>query len=81
MYDGPLSRNFDVVPQRSHVEEIAMQSFYTATVVSQIIEDRVESATRSRRSPRRRRLFARGARRDAPLTAASGRLRVSGAGR
>ena len=58
-----------------------MQSYYTATVVSQIIEDRVESASRARKSPRRRRLFARGARRDAPLTAASGRLRVSGAGR
>jgi len=58
-----------------------MQSFYTATVVNQIIEDRVKTAGRSRRTPRRRRLFARGARRDAPLTAASGRLRVSGAGR
>ena len=58
-----------------------MQSFYTATVINQITEDRVGTATRSRRSPRRRRLFARGARRDAPLTAASGRLRVSGAGR
>ena len=58
-----------------------MQSFYTATVLNQIIDDRVETADRSRRSPRRRRLFARGARRDAPLTAASGRLRVSGAGR
>jgi hypothetical protein len=81
MYCGPLSRNFDLVPKRPHVEEIEMQSYYTATVVSQIIEDRVEAATRSRRSPRRRRLFARGARRDAPLTAASGRLRVSGAGR
>ena len=57
-----------------------MQSFYTATVINQIIEDRVDTATRTRRSPRRRRLFARGARRDAPLTA-SGRLRVSGAGR
>jgi len=58
-----------------------MQSYYTATVVSQIIEDRVESASRARKSPRRRRLFSRGARRDAPLNAASGRLRVSGAGR
>ena len=57
-----------------------MQSFYTATIINQITEDRVDAATRSRRSPLRR-LFARGARRDAPLTAASGRLRVSGAGR
>jgi hypothetical protein len=80
MYGGRLSRNFDLVPKPT-AEEIAMQSFYTATVVNQIIEDRVETATRSRRSPRRRRLFARGVRRDAPLTAVSGRLRVSGAGR
>jgi hypothetical protein len=63
------------------VEEIEMQSYYTATVVSQLIEDRVATASRSRKAPRRRRLFGRGARRDAPLTAASGRLRVSGAGR
>ena len=58
-----------------------MQSYYTAAVLNQIIDDRVETASRSRRSPRRRRLFARGARRDAPLTVASGRFRVSGAGR
>jgi hypothetical protein len=81
MYGRLLSRNVDLVANRSHVEEIEMQSFYTATVVNQIIEDRVESATHSRKSPRRRRLFARGARRDAPLTVASGRFRVSGAGR
>jgi hypothetical protein len=64
-----------------HVEETEMQSYYTATVVNQIIDDRVDTASRSRQTPRRRRLFARGARRDAPVTAASGRLRVSGAGR
>ena len=58
-----------------------MQSYFTTTVVSQIIEDRVEAATRERQSPRRRRLFARGARRDARLSTPSGRLRVSGAGR
>jgi hypothetical protein len=81
MYGPCLSRNFDLVPKGPRVEEIAMQSFYTATVINQITEDRVDAATRSRRSPLRRRLFARGARRDAPLTAASGRLRVSGAGR
>lgn len=56
-----------------------MQSFYTATVVNQIVEDRVESATRARRSPRRR-LFARARRDSAPLST-PGRLRVSGAGR
>jgi hypothetical protein len=80
MYGRRLSRNFDLVPKPT-AEEIAMQSFYTATVVNQIVEDRVDAAIRSRKSSRRRRLFARGARRDAPLTAASGRLRVSGAGR
>jgi hypothetical protein len=57
-----------------------MQSFHTATVVNQIIEDRVESATRARRSPRRRRLLSRVQRDSAPLST-TGRLRVSGAGR
>jgi len=58
-----------------------MQSYYTAAVLNQIIEDRVQTAERGRLSPRRRRLFARGARRDAPQPSVSGRLRVSGAGR
>ena len=79
MYCGLLSRNLDLVPKRPHLEEIEMQSFYTATVVNQIVEDRVESATRARRSPRRR-LFSR-ARRDAAPLSRPGRLRVSGAGR
>jgi hypothetical protein len=58
-----------------------MQSFYTSTVVNQIVDDRVDAATRARRSPRRRRLFSRAGRRDAaPLSTPSGRLRVSGAG-
>jgi len=58
-----------------------MQSFYTSTIVNQIVEDRVGAAARARRSPRRRRL-SRAARRDAaPLSTPSGRLRVSGAGR
>jgi hypothetical protein len=57
-----------------------MQSYYTAAVISQIVEDRVESASRARRSPRRRRLLGR-ARRDAAPLSPSGRLRVSGAGR
>jgi hypothetical protein len=59
-----------------------MQSFYTTAVVNQIIEDRVEAASRARRaSGRRRRIFTRGGRRAAPLSASSGRLRISGAGR
>jgi hypothetical protein len=57
-----------------------MQSMYTATVVNQIVEDRVENAARARRGARRRRLFARGARRAAPLSSAPGRVGVSGAG-
>jgi hypothetical protein len=58
-----------------------MQSYYTATVVNQIVEDRVDAARRAGRSPRRRRLFARGRRDAAPLSSPTGRLRVSGAGR
>jgi hypothetical protein len=56
-----------------------MQSIYTATVINQIVEDRVDSA-RNHRSTRRRRLFSR-ARRDVAPLSPSGRLRVSGAGR
>jgi hypothetical protein len=58
-----------------------MQSYYTATVISQILEDRVDAAARARRSPRRRRFLSRARRDAAPLSTASGRLRVSGAGR
>jgi hypothetical protein len=60
-----------------------MQSFYTTAVVNQIIEDRVEAASRARRASgrRRRRIFTRGGRRAAPLNASSGRLGISGAGR
>jgi hypothetical protein len=79
MYGPGLSRNLDLVP-KAPAEETEMQSFYTATVINQIVEDRVESATRARRSPRRRRLLSR-ARRDAAPLSTSGRLRVSGAGR
>jgi hypothetical protein len=58
-----------------------LQSLYTSAVVDQIINDRVNAAARSRRSSGRRRIFGRGARRAAPLSAPHGRLRVSGAGR
>ena len=59
-----------------------MQSFYTATIVNQIVEDRVDAAARARRSPRRRRLLSRAGRRGAaPLSTPSGRLRVSSVGR
>ena len=57
-----------------------MQSLYTATVVNQIFEDRVEKAALARRSTRRRRLFARRERR-APLSSPTGRIGISGAGR
>lgn len=58
-----------------------LQSLYTTAVVHQIVEDRVQAAARSHRVPLRRRIFGRGARRDAPVPAPHGRLRVSGAGR
>jgi hypothetical protein len=57
-----------------------LQSLYTATVADHIITARVDAARRSRSAPRRRR-FLRGERVAAPLRGASGRLRVSGAGR
>jgi hypothetical protein len=58
-----------------------LQSLYTSAVVDQIIHDRLDSAARARRAPTRRRLFGRGARRAAPLSAPRSRLGVSGAGR
>ena len=59
-----------------------MQSYYTATVVSQIIEDRVASAQPDPPvPPSSPSLRARRAALMLPMTAASGRLRVSGAGR
>jgi hypothetical protein len=58
-----------------------LQSLYTAAVADQIITARVDAARRSRTLPRRRRRFLRGERVAAPLSASSGRLRVSGAGR
>jgi hypothetical protein len=59
-----------------------MQSFYTSTVINSIIDDRVDTAARARRSAgRRRRIFARGQRRGAPLSPAPGPVRVTGAAR
>jgi hypothetical protein len=58
-----------------------LQSLYTAAVADHIITSRVDAAARSRRASRPRRIFGRGARRAAPLSASHGRLRVSGAGR
>jgi hypothetical protein len=57
-----------------------LQSLYTSAVVDHIIQDRIDAAARSRRAPLRRRIFGRGGRRAAPLSAPHGRLRVSGAG-
>jgi hypothetical protein len=52
-----------------------LQSQYSATVVNQIIDDRVAGAVRARREPiRRRRIFGR---RAAPLMAVVGRPRVA----
>ena len=58
-----------------------LQSLYTAVVADQIITARIDAAHRSRSLPRRRRLFGRGERAAAPLSASSGQLRVSEAGR
>jgi hypothetical protein len=58
-----------------------LQSIYTTAVVNQLVDDRHARAARVREATGRRRRFGRGARRAAPLTASSGRLRVSGAGR
>ena len=58
-----------------------LQSLYTSAVVDQIIHDRLDAAARARRAPVRKRIFGRGARRAAPLSASRGRLHVSGAGR
>jgi hypothetical protein len=58
-----------------------LQSLYTSAVVDQIIHDRIDAAARARRAPLRHRIFGRGARRAAPLSAPRSRLRVSGAGR
>ena len=58
-----------------------LQSLYTAAVVDHIITASVDAAHRSRSLPRRRRRFLRGERLGAPLSASSGRVRLSGAGR
>ena len=56
-----------------------LQSLYTSAVIDQIIEDRQANAIGARRVPRRRRrIFGR---RTAPLSAPTGRLHASGAGR
>jgi hypothetical protein len=68
------------VPERPTAEELDMQSFYTSTVVNQIIDERVDDAARARRSTgRRRRIFGRGQRRGTPLSPAPGPLHVTGA--
>jgi hypothetical protein len=65
MYGVCLSRTF----------EHMLQSAYSATIVNQIVEDRVASAIRARREPvRRRRIFGR---RAAPLTTFVGRPRIA----
>jgi hypothetical protein len=60
---------------------IGMHPFILSAVTNQLTEDRVETARRARRFPRRR-LFSRGASRGAPrISGSPGRLRASGAGR
>jgi hypothetical protein len=81
MYEGRLRRNLDHVRNALAEETTVLQSLYTAVVADQIITARIDAAARSRKAPLRSRIFGRGGRRAAPLSAPHGRLRVSGAGR
>ena len=58
-----------------------LQSLYTTAIANELIDARVQSAARSNRGPLRRRIFSRGERAAAPISAPHSRLRVSGAGR
>jgi hypothetical protein len=56
-----------------------MHTLNARVIVAQLIEERIDNASRARRFGRRR--FTRGERRAAPSSPIPGRLRVSGAGR
>jgi hypothetical protein len=60
---------------------LGMHTLNARIVAAQLIEDRIDSASRHRRFGRARRRFARGERRDSPSSSIPGRLRPSGAGR
>ena len=59
-----------------------MHSLNARVIVAQIVEERIDSASRARRFGRVRRRFTRGERRAAPSASpVPGRLRASSAGR
>ena len=59
-----------------------MHSLNARVIAAQIVEERIDSASRARRFGRVRRRFTRGERRAAPSSSpVPGRLRASGAGR
>jgi hypothetical protein len=71
MYGTRLSRSFT-----------GMHSLNAATIASEFVTERVDTAARARRLGRVRRRFLRGERRAAPSASpVPGRLRTSGAGR
>jgi hypothetical protein len=58
-----------------------MHTLNARVIAAQLIEERIESASRARRFGRVRRRFTRGERRVSPSSPIPGRLRASGAGR
>jgi hypothetical protein len=58
-----------------------MHSLNARVIAAQIVEDRIDAASRARRFGRVRRRFTRGERRGSPSSPIPGRLRVSGVGR
>ncbi len=58
-----------------------MHTLNTGTIVNQVVADRIDGASRSRRFARGRRRFSRGDRRDAPSSPATAPLRVRSTGR
>ena len=58
-----------------------MHTLNARIIVAQLIEERIETASRARRFGRGRRRFTRAERRGAPSSPVPGRLHVSGAGR
>ena len=54
-----------------------MHTLNARFIAAQIVEDRIDTASRARRFGRVRRRFTRGARREAPSSPIPGRLRVA----
>jgi hypothetical protein len=58
-----------------------MHTLNARVIAAQLIEERIDTASRARRFAGARRRFTRGERRAASSSPVTGRLRVSGAGR